>query len=347
MAFLNTLSTTNICIYRVEEANGGKMLIRELNRKQGETFSGCYRVMHPSNKYSRQGVPFQVFQLADRSGVLPAFLWLEQLAEPPQLVNNSFVQVSGVLRVNNEQCTATIRSIRILEVNSDPIRLIPSSWCQNQNLLERLHDICNSIEILPLRKLLLNIFSNNSICERFVSIPASIEHHHSYESGMLEHAVECAEMVRSIRLLDKQMSELAQVAAILHDIGKVRTMTCRGFSDAGFILHHDLLTLEIIAPYLTELESEWPNGALALRYLLCWRNVPFRQSSPLIAAAEAVIASDRLSCAVNLEKRAFDGRPAWHTSAKLGNTNRYWRPTLPNPTNSEPIRCLAINTATA
>lgn len=325
------------------------MLIKDINHKHGAMFSGIYRVTNPSQRTSCQGVPFQVFQLSDMTGILPAYFWLGHIEEPPQINNNSFVEVTGVLREKNENWTATIRSLKILDNTSDnPIRLIPSSWCQKRNYLERLHDICDWLEISSLRRFIFNVLANDNICRQFVTVPASLENHHAYQNGMLEHSIECAEIVRSMPVLERHMAELGVTAALFHDIGKTRTMKeCHGYTDVGFLLHHDLLTLEILAPYLSELEKEWQSGALALRYLLSWRNVPFRQQTPLITAAEAVIAADRLSCMSNLEKTAFAGRPDWHRSAKLGTSNRCWRPALPNPTNSQTIRCLAISTATA
>lgn len=320
------------------------MLIKDIKQKHGEIFSGSYRVINPSKRLSKQGVPFQVCQLTDMSGDIPAFLWLENVVEPPLLVNDTYIEITGVLRVKEQKCTATIRSMKILESKDDPIWMIPSTWCNNENLLQRLQKIWGSLEIEPLKKFMNSVLSTKDICKKFVTVPASIEHHHAYEHGMLEHALECAEIVKAIPLLENHVRELAVIAALLHDIGKIKTMTeHRGFSDTGYVLHHDLITLEILAPFLCELDKEWPNGGIGLRYLLSWRNVPFRPASPLIAAAEAIIAADRLSCAVNIEKKAFAGRPDWHRSAKLSSTNRCWRPALPRQiNNNEQSRCISI-----
>ncbi|WP_198244467.1 TraI domain-containing protein [methane-oxidizing endosymbiont of Gigantopelta aegis] len=78
-----------------------------------------------------------------------------------------------------------------------------------------------------LQKLLTTLFSRIDIAAPFISLPASFNHHHSMPGGLLLHSVECAEWLESIAFstLSKREAQLTLVAALLHDLGKIETMS--------------------------------------------------------------------------------------------------------------------------
>jgi len=131
--------------------------------------------------------------------------------------------------------------------------------------------------------------------------------------------------------------ELGVIAALLHDISKTRTMTNNHRKTTlGYVVEHDLLTLEVLAAHLRELDRTWPDGATALRYLLTWKNS--KHSLPLLPVAEAVQAADRVSSALDARKLAYFNVPEWKRFCNLdvgGPVNRFW---LPSPANDTQVR---------
>lgn len=73
----------------------------------------------------------------------------------------------------------------------------------------------------------------------------------------------------------------------------------------GSTVDHDKLTLEVLAPYLQNLDRGHPKDAAALRYLLTWR--PGRKDSgiPRTPLANAVLAADRVSAGIGENRNDF------------------------------------------
>jgi hypothetical protein len=108
------------------------------------------------------------------------------------------------------------------------------------------------------------------------------------------------------------------VAALLHDIGKIRTLRPNlRLTDEGFLLQHDDLTLEVLAPSLRELDASWPTGASDLRYLWSFLKAKRERPIPRITIAEAVLAADRISAGIDNQSRAFASHPGWHRHATV------------------------------
>ena len=130
--------------------------------------------------------------------------------------------------------------------------------------------------------------------------------------------------------------DLGVVAALLHDIAKTNTMTAdQKKTTLGYVVDHDLLTLEILAPYLRRLDQTWADGATALRYLLTWNKS--QHSLPLLPIAEAVRSADRISSALDARKQAYCNSPEWKRFGNLdvgGPINRFWMPS-PIPASQE------------
>ncbi len=304
------------------------MLITNITHGHGEHFAGEYRISYPLLRFTKYGYPFIAFELCDMTGSLMSYLWLDRDDDPPTLTDRERVSVCAKLRFFNGKWIANILSIEaVSECASHPITLIPSRNCPLSDLMPRLSDVAMSLENKPLYSFITKVFGDDSIAFPFVVSPASSSHHHGYAGGLLEHSLECAEIVSQMSLFSRENRELGVVAALLHDIGKIKTLTDGiRLSSTGIVLNHDALTLEILGPHLKSLDYEWADGGIALRYLLTWKS-HHRGSFPLMTIAEAVSAADRISTGINREADAFSTLPPWRNATKSLYQNGFWRPT--------------------
>jgi len=198
-----------------------------------------------------------------------------------------------------------------------------------ENRCKRLRCLIHNTTSVDLKKFMVSVLSNPEIRASFFRLPASSQHHHSYRGGLIDHSLECSELIQNMTTLETCQRELGMIAALFHDIGKIRLLTRDGnITAAGYVLQHDTLTLEILAPHLRHLDRHWPDGAIALRYI--WTHGHHAsKSSPWMSVYEAVWAADRISAGVDAERRAFKGLPSWRNSAILdvpGPKRRHWRP---------------------
>jgi len=114
------------------------------------------------------------------------------------------------------------------------------------------------------------VFSDRELTTAFFTRPASERHHHAWPGGLAEHSLEVASRVETMLAhVTEQERWLASAAGLLHDLGKIRTHQDDGRCTAtGYVMKHEELTLELLAPALKSLDKSWSDGANALRYLL-------------------------------------------------------------------------------
>lgn len=305
------------------------MLISDLTYHHGEAFSGEYRISDPILRFTKYGYPYITVSLGDMSGSLKGYLWLDRDDDQPDLAGSERASVCAHLRSFNGKWIAIIQRIdAVAACKSHPVALMPAWASPLGYLLPRLHDLVMSVENKSLHSFLVRIFDDDSIAFPFVAVPGSASHHHAYGGGLLEHSLECSEIVMQMPLFTSEIRELGVVAALLHDVGKIMTLTpAVKLSRAGFLLSHDALTLEVLGPHLRGLDEEWPDGAAALRYLLTWKNHR-RKTFPLMTIAEAVSAADRISSGTNREADAFSTLPPWRNATSSLYGNGFWRPIL-------------------
>ncbi len=199
--------------------------------------------------------------------------------------------------------------------------------------LGRLSQIVGGLEIPELHGFVRSVFSDSAIALPFLRVPASIAHHHCHNVGLLEHSVECAEFVRDVMIPCSHERELAIVAALLHDIGKVMTFAPNQERTAvGTLIDHNALTLELLADHLHTLDRAWPDGGRALRYLWTWKARRRSSERPLMLSANIIQAADQISAAKDAWRQAYAGTQEWQQFARLegfGPPSRFWVPKSP------------------
>jgi len=164
-------------------------------------------------------------------------------------------------------------------------------------MLRRLHAVTSIIKTPALRDFLDGLFADMSIAIPLLQVPASLRYHHNYRGGLFEHSVECAEIVASIPHLSEKQREVGILAALFHDIGKIKTMTPDlSRTHLGRMVDHASLTTEICSKHLVELEESWPAGSHALRHIWACMSTKYWAYRPSITIVHVVKMADKISC---------------------------------------------------
>jgi 3'-5' exoribonuclease len=307
------------------------MTLNDIELRHGTRFSSECRVRRPIRRTATNGSKYLSFAIEDCSRSLKAYAWPDHCDSSVCVLDLDKVIVSGKIREFNGEWLANITSIQHTEVVAEnALQLIPHSLCPLSPLLERLRTVVGQISNEALRNFVGWVFSDDSFTLPFINLPASRRHHHALAGGLLEHSLECAEMVCRFSEFRQDHRDLAVVGALLHDAGKIMTLrNSDRFSPTGYILDHDALTLEVLSPYLRRLDTVNPDVATALRYLWTWRHHRRGNVHPILTVAEAISAADRISSALNVEEEAFRERPDWQRFVRHGTTSSlFWRPRL-------------------
>ena len=126
-----------------------------------------------------------------------------------------------------------------------------------EQMYDTLMKIVESVENVQLKKLLLSIFEDVSIKEKFKTHPGGIEIHHNWIGGLLQHTLEvtkyCELNAENYPTIDK---DLLLAGALLHDIGKLDelevTARIKG-SKMGQLTGHVVLGSIFVANKMNEL----------------------------------------------------------------------------------------------
>lgn len=212
----------------------------------------------------------------------------------------------------------------------NPVDLIPKRCTSNNSDVQKLGAWIDLIFNEPLSKFIRSVFSDPSISHPFAQAAASWKSHHNHPGGLLQHSVEVADLSAQMMLssavsIENEMYELGIIAALLHDLGKIHHLH-QPYTRS--LLDHQALTLEKLAPHLSILDDEWPDGGTALRHLLTGYESRFRTTMTLLSIIKA---ADRISAQSELESFLFDKGPAdrqYVKSTGPGTPSSFWRPRL-------------------
>lgn len=105
---------------------------------------------------------------------------------------------------------------------------------------------------------------DEELMQAFCKVPAGIRHHHAYLGGLVEHVTGLMEAWdRLAPLYPSVNKDLLFMGIFLHDIGKIRELTCDkalAYSDEGQLIGHIVQGVEI----LNEKSPAFPNFRVRL-----------------------------------------------------------------------------------
>ena len=201
-------------------------------------------------------------------------------------------------------------------------------------VFDKLVATVQSLQSDCLRAFLTRVLERKDRLEAFLNAPASVNYHHAYPGGLLEHSLNVANnAVAMLRLNEPSMSRLMQetcfVAGLLHDIGKTYTYDSKGKPNAAWKLcSHDAFTLEACAYGLAYLDKHAPDLAIMLRHVWTCASPGARYGQKAaITLARYIRDADGQSAMADNQMRAFRTKSQWGFS-RLGQ-NLFWRPEVP------------------
>ena len=234
-------------------------------------FKGFYTLTASTQKIDKYGKPYWIIKLSDISTTINVYCFnMNDFVK--RLAVNSIVHIEASLKyVDGYQY---IRCAFLQQTDSSSINnrlsieALPSYYSNSSVLLHELKQLVDSIKSFALKQFLANVLVNNDIGRNYLQCSASLQHHHNYAGGLLEHSIDVANKVLNNNNFTQKERDIAIVAALLHDIGKTKTLSINGTRTAlGMSVDHDELTLEICAPALAELDKVEAHTATLLRHI--------------------------------------------------------------------------------
>jgi 3'-5' exoribonuclease len=210
---------------------------------------GVYAVARKQRLRTRGGSPYLALELVDPSGRVDARVWNDVDMLDGRFEEGDAVRVLGRVERFRDRLQVEVRSLERAD-DADPTELAPTMRRDAEELDGFLDFLAGEIAHPGLRLVVSAFLDDASVRRRLRTLPATLDAHHSYGGGLLEHSVGVATICRELTELHPRLrADLLLAAALLHDIGRTAELgpppTFRP-TEEGRLLGHVHLGLRLI-----------------------------------------------------------------------------------------------------
>jgi 3'-5' exoribonuclease len=216
--------------------------------EENRTVEGIYAVAKKQRLHTKNGAPYLALELVDPSGRISARVWNDVELLDTRFAEGDAVRVLGRVERFRDRLQLDVRTLEPAE-DVDPSAMAPAMRRDADELEGFLDCLAAEISHTGLQALVERVLDKDARAALRV-LPATIDGHHSYAGGLLEHTVGVATLCRETAQLHQRLRhDLLLAAALLHDVGRVLELG-RGpvfrQTDEGRLLGHVHLGLRLI-----------------------------------------------------------------------------------------------------
>jgi 3'-5' exoribonuclease len=216
--------------------------------EENRTIEGVYAVAKKERLRTRNGAAYLALELVDPSGRIAARVWNDVELLDARFAEGDAVRVLGRVERFRDSLQLDVRTLEPAQ-DVDPSSMAPAMRRDADELEGFLEFLVAEIAHDGLRAVVVNVLDTQTVAA-MRTLPATIDGHHSYAGGLLEHTVGVATLCRETAQLHQRLrTDLLLAAALLHDVGRTRELG-RGPvfrpTDEGRLLGHVHLGLRLI-----------------------------------------------------------------------------------------------------
>ena len=206
---------------------------------------GVYAVARKQKLRTKGGSPYLALELVDPSGRVDARVWQDVELLDGRFDEGDAVRVLGRVERFRDRLQVEVRSLERAD-DADPAELAPAGRRDRAELEGFLEFLTAEIAHAAVRETVDRLLRD----PKLRTLPATLDGHHSYTGGLLEHTVGVATICRELSQLHPRLrGDLLLAAALVHDVGRVRELgaapTFRP-TEEGRLLGHVHLGLRMI-----------------------------------------------------------------------------------------------------
>lgn len=289
--------------------------ITQLDQHLDTTVTMQGTVARVDERITQLGDRFKIISLADYTGGLRVYAWENSgLLDRVPGKTPAHVQAHLYVRRFQGEVIANLQAVHELdphEVNN-AAALQPFDGCPPgaRPALAKLVSFMESLEPPVLRGFLNQVLLDPRIGVSLTTCKGSQRHHHRKPGGLLTHSIEVMEIAGDMARsrLNSVECAITQTAALLHDLGKLRTVGAGTVRPIHYLLaSHEAQTGRLLDPHMEWLRARAPEIAAGLDYTLGFlERSPSERGQAQFMAGELVQAADRMSAALDNHRRLDD-----------------------------------------
>jgi 3'-5' exoribonuclease len=216
--------------------------------EENRTVDGVYAVAKKERLRTRNGAAYLALELVDPSGRISARVWNDVELLDARFAEGDAVHVLGRVERFRDRLQLEVRTLEPAE-DVDPAEMAPAMRRDADELEGFLEFLVAEVSHEGLHAAVLKVLDPATVAS-MRSLPATLDGHHSYAGGLLEHTVGVATLCRETAQLHQRLrSDLLLAAALVHDVGRTLELG-RGPvfrpTDEGRLLGHVHLGLRLI-----------------------------------------------------------------------------------------------------
>lgn len=232
---------------------------------EDRTIEAVYGVARKRRLRTRGGAPYLALELVDPTGRMDARVWNDVDLLDARFAEGDAVRVLGRVERFRDRLQLEVRSLEPAP-EADPAALAPALRRDPDELDGFLDFLGAEISHDGLRTAVERFTADSRVREAFRLLPATLDGHHGYAGGLLEHTVGVATLCREAAQLHPRLRvDLLLAAAVLHDIGRTLELgSGPSFrqTEEGRLLGHVHLGLRMIEERAASLGAEARNELL-------------------------------------------------------------------------------------
>jgi len=220
---------------------------------------GVYAVARKERLRTRAGASYLALELTDESGRVEARVWNDVDLLDARFSEGDAVRVLGRVESFRDKLQIQVRTLEPAP-EADPTTLAPAGRRDPDELEGFLDFLLAEIAHEPLRSAVTALLGDGEGRRRLRTLPATVEGHHSYSGGLLEHTVGVATIARDLCQVHPRLrSDLLLAAALVHDLGRTLELGPAPVfapTPEGRLLGHVQLGLRLIEQHAGSLAPE-------------------------------------------------------------------------------------------
>ncbi len=216
--------------------------------EENRTVDGVYAVAKKERLRTRNGAAYLALELVDPSGRIAARVWNDVELLDGRFAEGDAVHVLGRVERFRDRLQLDVRTLEPAE-DVDPASMAPAMRRDADELEGFLEFLVAEVAHQGLHGAVVRVLDAGTR-SAMRELPATLDSHHSYAGGLLEHTVGVATLCRETAQLHPRLRhDLVLAAALVHDVGRVLELG-RGpvfkQTDEGRLLGHVHLGLRVI-----------------------------------------------------------------------------------------------------
>ena len=290
--------------------------------KDGEVVDEVFLVSDKQLRANRNAALYLSVDLRDKTGMINGRMWNVSEDSCSGVQGGGYVRARGKVQLYQGTLQLILTHCDPVSASSvDPADFEQMTSVKIDQLLEQLRSMLLGFENPQLRTLMECFLVDEAVLHGLAETPAGVKAHHAYPGGLLEHVVTLLNVAEKLCEVYTELDvELLQAGVFLHDIGKIRELSCESgfnYTDEGQLLGHLSIGVEMLTEKIRRVselmsqsfpqELEW-----RLKHMILSHHGSYEFGSPRLPMTPEAIALamiDNLDAKLHEFQRAIQDDP--------------------------------------